>query len=175
MKNVCWDSQVPGRNPKWVPIVSPKVCKPVEGLILSSKLQGVWVHYVPQLEKSQPHTDEDCPWCEQKLGKRWKGYLAIQLIHAVGNLSAGNHALLELTADACRACPELKDRTDTLRGKTVKVWRAGQKANSPVRAELTKLRVMGGMPPAFEIVPALYRVWGLVIDGEWDPGEVDRK
>jgi hypothetical protein len=165
--NVQWDDDPPPEDRKFVPIISPKGSESVRGIIVSHRMYGVWTHYLER--RTVPCTGHQglCQECEDKVPRRWKGYVGIWLPGAC------RYAIAEITADAARHCPDIKAKGCNLRGCLIRVFRIGAHKNAPCRVELAPPPKASIVPREFDVQMSLYRIWGMLRDSvvELDQGE----
>src|SRR5947209_3693680 len=93
----------PNREGGYYPIVSPGMGQTVRGAIVHAKVYGVYTHFVESIRRTQPCIEpaEECPGCQRKLKRRWKGYLGVVLS------GTGKYGIAELTSGAVEDCQEL--------------------------------------------------------------------
>jgi hypothetical protein len=161
MDQIITDALPSGERQRYVPIVRVPPCAKVVYPILSRRLLRVPTHWCQELGdhgEQIPHTlpEARCYGCQQGKSTRVNGYLGTWL----GKVS--RLALLELSAEAVRLCPELwEDDSLDLWGREISVFRDGKCHNSPVRCQL------GGNFPnmpdhrvTVDEIAALTRLWG---------------
>jgi hypothetical protein len=149
-----WHNLPPEGGYMYVPIVSPEPFKRVELLIVGWPLVGIFTHY--QGDRTVPCYEEinQCAFCQAGYNPRWKGYLAC---YAAG---PGRKVIGEITAGACRACPDLVDPSCSRRGYRLELMRMGTARNSLVRARLLPPIPNAPIPDGFPVEDALLHLWG---------------
>jgi len=91
--------------------------------VVGSKIRGIWVHWNPQGNCSEPHMEENCHGCNKQMAKRWKGFL-----HCFDD-AAHQEMFLELTPTGASAVQSNILSAEHMRGTVMTVTR-GTKANS---------------------------------------------
>lgn len=139
----------------YVMLVSPKVGRPVSGIVRSSRPLGVFTHF--HGGRTQPCLGEApyCIGCAEGCPKRWKCYL-------FGYLDpARRPVLFEIPAECYRSSVQLYDPGVSLRGGRIKLFRVGPNQNSPVRVELSLGGATHGLPDGEpDILRYLCKLWG---------------
>lgn len=152
---VNWDENPRQCAPSYVPVHSPKPGLAVSGVIIACRPTGVWTHYVDGATSPCLTHAAECPHCVKGRRPRWKCYL---LYYAAG---IGRIALAEITVDAFRRQPLLADSADSLRGRNIKLVRAGEAANSRVSCHISPNATLCTLPIEFDVRPILLRIWGV--------------
>lgn len=152
---VNWDENPKHAATSYVPVHSPKPGLAIQGLILSSRPTGVWTHYLDGTTQPCHAQADKCEYCNRGRRPRWKCYL---LYYAVG---IGRIALAEITIDAFRREQLLSNSAETLRGRSLKLTRAGQAPNSRVVCSISANVSACVLPAEFDVRPILLRIWGL--------------
>lgn len=152
--HIQWDCKPASDLPALVPIYSASPQASQTLVILSDRVEGVWTHYY--LERTIPCLGEagKCICQNVTLSRRWKGYLGCwdPLTERI--------CLAEITLDGYRLCPRLSSVAESLRGSMIRLYRAGKRANAPMRAELLRGAVdVDQLRPAFNVRDALMRIW----------------
>jgi hypothetical protein len=158
---IAWDAQgVPPPRP-FVEVVGPRWGADLVGLVVTPVMVSLFTHFVPKIEdawKSQiePHIDPptQCRGCRLARPKRWKGYVGCY------GFSRKTYWIAEITADAARSCPQLSDRSKSLRGLQLTLHRMHRAANAPVLATLATPRQGTILPGPIDVPAALMRLWG---------------
>lgn len=153
--DIRWQNEVPGHKEKWIPIVSPKPKQPITVLVTSERWVGVSTHYYDDRTRPCTGSELDCEGCYRKLAHRWKAYLAAVL------QGSGRECIAEMTHGALQACPQMVDRSTNLRGKRLVLWRGGTAKNGPLHIRLESSAADLFVPPPFDLMPALCRIWGI--------------
>jgi len=139
----------------YVMLCSPRVGRPVSGILRSSRPLGVFTHWFDG--RTHPCLGEapDCIGCGQRTPKRWKCYV-------MGYLDGTRRPVLfEIPADAYRASVQLSDPGVSLRGARIRLERQGPNANSPVRVVLGLDVCPHGLPDGEpDVLRHLCRIWG---------------
>lgn len=173
-KKVAFDDDIPARGPELF-IKRLKAGEHMMYCVLGTKVRGIWVHWNPRGDKSEPHYDHDCQGCKEQMAKRWKGYL-----HCFDEV-AGQEVFLELTPTSAATLMDAILSPDHLRGTLISVKR-GQKANSRLNVSVSVQRrdtnvIMAEKDPRKSIL----KLWGALTPqaekwlkesgGEIDPDE----
>lgn len=119
-----------GNGTRWC-IVWPKIGRPLSHISLSSKIVGLWSHWMDGY--SHPClSPAGCPGCEsdRTTGRRryWAGYLC------VWNRKEAAREVLMLPKRTVESSLTLRDIAVDLRGSQIESCRIGQKAAGPVQA-----------------------------------------
>lgn len=155
MDNIDFNAPLPKFTGKVYPIASPKPGAGIEGIILSDSLVAVNTHWWGG--RSAPCTAPgSCEYCDyHKIGKRWKGYLAVWCPNSKHEM-----CLFEVSRQAATYQPYLTTSSE-LRGLWIRLRRKGASKQSPVVAELGKPTDVNELclPAAFDVRQALLRIW----------------
>jgi hypothetical protein len=109
----------------------------------------------------------NCPGCQAHIKRRWKGYIGVALP------GSGKKAVAEVTAESVRGIPAIFHEDGSIRGKTLKLTRAGKHPNSALACELVITAAPFFLPKEFDVLDALYRLWGIdPLFPRGDPGDV---
>lgn len=152
------EAPLPQGQPRFVRLVSPKVGQDERVVSHSSRLYGIWTHWLcgrthPCLSPVLP-----CPGCAEFNPRRWKGYLA--------GWSYTHHCrcLAEFPADTVRATVSLRDPGVSLRGAALLMRRIGPNPNSCVVARVTlSAEAIRTSDPDPDVPALLCRLWGVEI------------
>lgn len=151
----------PGERKPFIRVINPKPKAPVETIIVSHRVVGLYTHFMHvgghnQRPRTTPCTGHRlfCPGCFAKRSKRWKGYLGCW------SKTKGVYVIAEITADCARSCPILVDKSASLRGRALRLERKGEQANSPVYGIVRAPAMPVQLPPDFDVLEALTRLWG---------------
>lgn len=152
--DIAFDDDIPRTGPE----LFIKRLKSNESLmvtILGTKIRGLWVHWNPDGNFSEPHFVAGCPSCEKKMAKRWKGF-----IHAFDR-TAGGSLFMELTP---RSAAQLERECQGLggyRGRVVTFSR-GAKANSRISISVQAYGVDPKiLPPEVDARRSIMKLWGI--------------
>ena len=148
------DRPPPGKPP-FIPIISPKPTLPIRAIILGRRLYGVFTHFLDGKTRPCLTGFSPCYSCRKRVPKRWKGYLGVILP------GSGRRAIAEITAEACLRNPGLYPGSTPLRGNVLDLRRSGKAANSPVACEIQTSCAYSAVPPEFDVMEALCRIWQL--------------
>lgn len=154
-----WQATPPATQPTHYPIVWPKPKQPVQGYVLSQHLYGCWVH--PIFDRGKWRTppcigrENGCTGCGAAAKYRWQGYLPLFAP------KAGRTVITQVTKEAARNCPLLKNEKELLRGKFISLVRLGDEINSPCAAEFFDNAPPRDLPPCPNVQDALLNLWGL--------------
>lgn len=142
-----------------IEVLSPRPGRPVSVYLLSERIEGVYIHYMPTLGKGRTRPcvgkTSGCVGCSTRISRRWKGFLAS--VNAIN----GRLCIAEVTAEAARGCPAICDGSSSLRGKRLDLCRRGPAPNSPVLATLVEVRLTKPLPESFPLREQLTRIWGV--------------
>jgi hypothetical protein len=165
---------LPDPGSRWIYINSPGVADPRAMICLGHQGTSCLTHWLSDDRlkgggRTVPHTvpDDTCPLCvERNQRPRWHCYIACW------SLKTSRYCLADVTTHAAQVCRALDPASGVdLRGRTLTLSRIGRSSNSPVKAELSEDRVPEEKcPAAFEVVPALTRLWGCHDSHYWRMG-----
>lgn len=140
---------------QWFRVLRATVNRPVNVVILGNKLFGLSLHYDANGGGTLPCLgDRDCKLC-QMFHRRWKGYVAARYAHSL------QCCVLEVTEACARAMGDNPSASNGLRGLLANLYRKGKAPNSPVHCKLERYGNTDKLPPAFDVVPHLERLYGL--------------
>lgn len=171
---VSFDADFPKPNTSYVRIVSPHVGVPLRLRIVGQIAVPVLTHWLPDYDSPKkgqtvPHQvpDDTCPICiglDQR--PRYHAYLACWWSHT------GLYYLADLTVSAVLSETRLNpDSGMNLRGLGLVLRRNGTSPKSPVSAELEGPRKPDeDIPPDFDVVQVLKRLWGIGDGEKWRIG-----
>lgn len=137
-------------------IIRPEAGESITALILSDHLYGILTHWDSSRRRTFPHFDpiEECPHCQSKMPfGHWRGYLAAY------RPTQHRYVLVELTEHAAETAGLSGPPPSWLRGAKITLKRGETKKNDPVFAQLQKPLGNNWLPPEFNVVEALERIW----------------
>lgn len=137
-------------------IRTPRAGK-INAVILSTHATGVWTHYFGN--RTIPCLDSGCQGCEHKRQRRQHCYVSIWFPEE------DKRELFECTAEAGHELLCMAEENQPIRGRTIRAWRTGRAANSPVEIELgPDLSHKYKLPPEPDVPAALRTIWHLTND-----------
>lgn len=153
---IAWsDAPETDRRP-FYPIWSPTPDRDVSAVITSQDVIGVWTHWYEGRTHPCRGSRRRCEGCGLGYRRQWKGYLAGH------DFNRGRSGLIEVTQEAFLRTPGLTLRKGKLRGCVIRLRRAGASRQARVVAALTEWTGdRAALPPAFDVVAALERIWGI--------------
>ncbi len=127
---------------------------PLKLVLLSDDWFGIRLHYWNR--RSRPCTGPaTCPVCRQQVS-RWNGYLL-----AV-RCSDESHVVWEFTPAIHDDLAAAREKYGTLRGLQVRITRKDKRENGRLQfSEYGQTPGLATLPPAQDIVPIIFRIWGL--------------
>lgn len=140
-------------NRQWRRVVAPKGCGALQLLILGQKFTGVWTHYLDEDKRTVPCAGDTCGWCETKLLKRWKGFIACLLV------PTWEPCVGEFTEGAAREVSTSTQAQQGLRGWMVTLKRHKTYRNAPVHVSFGDRQNLAKLPDEFDPLPHLQRLW----------------
>jgi len=142
------------RNGEHIPLLSPKLGRPIQALVVNSQMACLFVHFLEERRRSVPCLGKTsgCKFCG-KAPLRWKGYLG-----CAANVT-GRKIIVEVTAEVVRKNPILINLSTDLRGYTIRLERKGSRPNSPVDCVLTPPAKKLIKPGPFDLETALNDVF----------------
>lgn len=151
---IAWADNPGPERFKMFPIYNPTPDRPVNVIILSDKITGVYIHYYDRRTRPCTRLEGRCHGCEIAVDRRWKAYLA------AFDPIKGRLCIAELTREAVEKCPSLTTLNGRLRGLHLRLDRTGQSRNSRVQAKVyERTSTPDNMPAPFALREALERVW----------------
>jgi hypothetical protein len=142
-------------------------------VILSSKVVGVYTHYVGGRTLPCTGKNGDCWIDHRKTSTRWQGWVAVSNLHSVAQWG-----YLCLTQTAFQRNEYLVGLAENLRGLQLKVGRAGGEKNSLLFCSATgRYALMNRLPAEPDVKAFLMRLWGQVCIPDyngWDPSKPSR-
>ncbi len=124
------------------------------GMIISHEIYGCETHY--HRGRTRPHTEPICEACDEGLGKRWQGFLAILLT------KTRDLALFEFTAAAAAPLVEYYEHNRGLEGAVIRAYRTTAKANARVVIRIERGDTdLFHCPPPPDVATLLARIWGV--------------
>lgn len=156
----------PANAKKGLQIVSPTPQMPVQAYIVSDELLGVLTHFEQPGPTTNGRTrpcmgDGTCRFCQEGIAARWKGFVIGQ------GTQTGRLFIVELTENAAMSCYSTLTSPEGIRGKVITLKRAGKSRNSAVQAVITPGDRRIALPDSFDLLPHLFRLWGLQQDGSF--------
>ncbi len=109
--------------------------------------------------RTRPHVEPQlrCPGClESRCGRRY-GYLAVM------EAERPTPFILQITQSGADNSETLRKHDGDLRGRTIRCFRVSLKEptkRSPARYLVSERKALDGLPPAFDLVFHLMRLWG---------------
>ena len=158
---IMWDGPPDPERGIYYPIRSCKPGHDVRGVVLCEVVYGVVTHWEPDENvkgggRTVPCMGKAC-WCRTAKPKpedRWKGYVSMW------DHSSGRLFLAEITRESYLRCGSFELYKGQLRGKYLKLVRAGEKKNSRVNAVVSVWQQpLANIPPSFNVQSALERIW----------------
>lgn len=138
----------------------PKLGTPLDVVILSERLYGVYLHWGRDNPQDSPRThlctaEEGCDRCG-KQALHWAGFAEAL------RLSSGQKVgILQVSVEAARSLYLHAQAFDGLRGLRVLLERGGGRANGPVRVTLSSLAAPRQLPPRFDLGHTLRTLYGV--------------
>lgn len=143
----------------------------VQGVICSCKLRGIWIHWNPKRNVSEPHFKDEnkCPGCLNQRPKRWKGYL-----HCC-TAPKGEEIFLELTPESAGALVSVLGKDTVWRGNRIQVVRGKSNASRLTVTVLTRAGENFPIPTERDPAESILKLWGYELgeDGHWHEKEGD--
>lgn len=151
----------PPQEKPWWKVIAP-VNQGVLGVtILDDTWTGYPLHYMLDLNKNLPCAKPNHCWmCHRGSVARWSGYLSVQRNHPPA------FKILALTPFAAFQLKPVLEKRGTLRGLMVDLQRrpqhanAAPKKNDPVWVKFKGYKNEETLPPAFDVLNSLERMWG---------------
>lgn len=137
-------------------IVRPRPMDQVRAVVTSSQVLITRTHFQENVTYKCLGVEGGCPFCRYSIPPRTKGYLC-----AIDVMS-GKACIVELTDNAIREHPQLREGTVDLRGKVIVLARPGRNRNSPVIAKLEtcyQQSLLSSLPQPFNLLQALSAMW----------------
>jgi len=161
---VQWANHFPSGDGRFIEVVSPKTTQPIFMVITSERWLGVYTHHFDGRTRPCTGSELDCEGCHRRLARRWKA--------SVCGVTFGNNrpVIIELTHVAVQSCPSMIPPDFNLRGRRIKIWRTRPDKQSQVRCSLESVSPDYTVPTPFNLVRALYKVWGMAYDEDSDEG-----
>lgn len=133
--------------------------------ILGAKVHGVWCHWNPKSDSSEPHylSEDECPGCKARRPKRWKGY-----VHCFAH-NMGQEIFLELTPHSAQSLQSQIGPVETMRANRLRIER-GKGDNGKLSVTvLTAERNADALPREKSPQPSILKLWGFDVDesGHW--------
>lgn len=147
---------------RYYEILRPKPQSEVSAIVTSHQPLFTRSHYYDRksylctTDIEHPEQQTDCEFCLKGWGWRQKAYLCGI------DMNTGKAVALELTDNAIRSNPLLTDDKVSLRGKIVKLKRAGKTDNAPVRAtiqECYSATALKDLPQPFDLQEFIKDLW----------------
>ena len=126
----------------------------LEAVITSAQLVGTWTHF--HNKRTIPHDSVFCEPCQANNPKRWHAWVGIYLPRLK------ELAIFEMTAQATQPLKKYFEAEKTLRGARVTAWRPASTPNGRVVIRIERwASTLDELPPEFDLLGALYTIWGL--------------
>ena len=147
-------------NKRWWKVVAPKGTVPLLVAFLSDSFFGQWTHWMGDQRTGKGITlpcdnTEQCPYCQAGLGNRWTGFAPVWC------RNDNDSRVVALTEGAARQLLPTLSQRGSLRGIACKLQRQPGKVNNPVQVTFEKEIPSHKLPPAFDIMDSLARLWGV--------------
>jgi len=157
---IAFDDDIPNVGPE-IFILRLKGERKLTMTIWGTTIRGIWIHWTGS--RSAPHfrNEEECPWCEKRMQKRWKGFL-----HCYCS-EMRQEVFLELTPASARSLRDQLAHVANLRGSVIQVKRTTADNGRLYISTLTPRGVPEALPPEKDPRPSILRLWG-VDDAEAD-------
>jgi hypothetical protein len=147
-------------------LISPRSVAGFQAVLLSRCLVCVPTHWIDG--RTRPCAGQPC-WCHaENVVPKWKGFAAC----LVGE--DRQEFLLELTAGACEQILNGAPDQDNMRGLVVNVRRRDRRQQAPVDVEILRQLAGGSLPPAFDVLAVLLKVWGIRVGFASAPPSIHR-
>lgn len=154
LADVQWGITPKIEDERFIPIYSPRPGKGLYLWSLNDCAVTVPTHYVWRRTVPCVGAANACEGCAIKRQLRVKAYLGCY------EPEFSRVVMLELTQEALAySNVELIKPKESLRAKYVHCWRLGAAVNGAVRVELADTRQAPSLPEAFDVRPALLRIW----------------
>lgn len=155
---IAFDDSIPARGPELF-IKRLKGGESRMYTVLGTKIRGIWVHWNPASNMSEPHHHENCAACKKEMAKRWKGFL-----HCWDDASH-QEVFLELTPTSASAVQTAILGENLLRGTVMTVSR-GAKANSRLNVHVQVYRRNDkALPREKDPRLSILKLWGCDAQG----------
>lgn len=148
------------KPPKGVPDPSIRVLtvhkhRPLVVRLLDAP-KGVWVHWLGH--RSLPCREERCEHCG-KAPLRWKAYApcVAWLVDPKTGVPSWVKRVVELTENAVGHLRLIE------LGRTVRLTRKHEAPNAPVLVAVSNEQAQSPLPPSFDVIPYMERVWGALM------------
>jgi hypothetical protein len=156
-KTVAFDDAIPAAGPELF-IKRLAANESRQFCVLGTKIRGIWVHWNPRSDKSEPHYEGECASCAAQMPKRWKGFLHVY------EETLSQEMFLELTPTSAAALMERIDSPDQLRGAVITVQR-GKKNNSRLNLFVQPYRRNPqGITPEKDPRRSILKLWGCLTE-----------
>lgn len=151
---ISWGADLPPRQVPVYDILIPRYGDPVKGWILAPQMLTVMTHW--WCDRTTPHVTprEMCEPCN--IGRhrpRFNGFLPLYD-------KDRKVFIAQLTQEAVRKCPTLKDKSINLRGSYLVLERMKPGERSEVKATLTQMPEKERLAADPGILPVLLNTWG---------------
>jgi hypothetical protein len=140
-------------------ILKPGWPRPVWAIVLADYFACVQVHWYPLTRQTRccVRPMGACPGCDAGELPRWKAYIAAEAVNS------GRQAIVELTAEAVRRCPELYlEPLPLLRGRLIGLVKSAPGQFAAVAPKMGRLKDGVAIPPEWNLPPVLQRLWGFL-------------
>lgn len=159
-----WANDFPKGEGRFYEVISPKSTQPVFMVVTSERWLGVYTHHFDDRTRPCTGSELDCDGCHRRLGRRWKAYLC------GATFGTNRPVIIELTHGAVQSCPAMIDCNFNMRGRKIRVWRTKPGKQSQVRCAFEGMPADYTVPPPFNLVQALCKVWGMAYDEDSENG-----
>lgn len=147
-------------NKRWWKVIAPKGKTALKATILDDDWIAFWTHWVhnelnPKGRVVLCDGEQNCRLCKDGFGLRWTAYAAAKTWYP-----DALH-VLAITEAAARTLRLERDKRGTLRGLVVILQRMLPHNNAPVHVSVCGMDAPENVPPSFDVMPSLLRMWGL--------------
>lgn len=125
------------------------------GIVCGHAVLGAWVHFYHGQSSPCIGRENRCLPCECGAAVRWQGYLDVL------DTSGSRLWVANVTRGAYLSCLDVRDEKLDLRGRYIKLERAGGRPNSPLKMELGKQSGRTDIREPLDLEAFLFRLWGL--------------
>jgi len=133
--------------------------------VLGQKIVGVWCHWNPKGNCSEPHYKDpaQCPGCVARRNKRWKGYLHC-FCHEMGQ-----DVFLEFTPHSAGSLSRQLPCNGSFRGNRFRIERSKGENGRLMVAILTAVQTPDSLPKEKNPQASILKLWGYEVDddGHW--------
>lgn len=136
-----------------VPILRPKVDRPLTVLAIGHEALGCDVHYVNGATIPCGGGPLNCQPCKDGLSWRRTWWLLVATMPAL------KVSILAITNGAYEACPRLQYGAGQLRGHYIKSWRTGNRVNGPQHVQVQHHCGSENLPSEIDLKEQLAYIW----------------